>query len=126
MVPDVSKERNALILKSQEVHESQKTENLYEIAVRTSSLASDNASFWIKLLLIPDKSRPNGCWRLGRKNVDFLIVVKWIYSLKYQQCSVYIMMCSVLCGNSAYNETCSEGPVANDYLGKFLGFVCAS
>jgi len=42
-MPDVSNERNALIFKSQEVHEFQTTENLNEIAVRTSSLASDYA-----------------------------------------------------------------------------------
>jgi hypothetical protein len=79
MVPDVSDERNTFIFKSQEVHESQKTKNLNEIATRTSNLTSSNASLWIKLLFIPDKSRPKGFWRLGRQKVDFMIVVKCVY-----------------------------------------------
>jgi hypothetical protein len=42
-MPDVSNERNALIFKSQEIHEFQTTENLNEITVRTFNFASDYA-----------------------------------------------------------------------------------
>lgn len=43
IVPDISNEHNALIFKSQKVHEFQTTENINEIAVRTSNLESDYA-----------------------------------------------------------------------------------
>lgn len=97
MVADVSEEHNTIIFKSQEVHESQKTKTLNEIAMRTSSITSNNASLWIKLLYVPDKSKPKGFWRLGRQKMDFLIVVKSLYSLQYQQRRICLLCCVASC-----------------------------